>query len=324
MTTKILRPTTKNIKKASEELHSNALVGIPTETVYGLGANAFSEEAVDKIFIAKNRPQDNPLIVHIHKDYDLNELVTEVNETAKKLMDKFMPGPLTLVLKSKQTVAKNVSRGLKTVAIRMPDHEVAIKLLKQCNLPLAAPSANISTRMSATTAKSVKEELNSKLKYILNGGTSNVGIESTVVDATGEVPIILRPGKITAKQIKDVCGKVEEVKKIKENEKVASPGMKYKHYSPSCPVEIVKYVDMQYNAAIKNGFNPVVLGLKDDLVNANMLNTISLGKTLEDYAKNLYSALRKAEKKYNYILIYKVRATGLGKAIMNRVNKIVK
>lgn len=324
MKTKILRPTKRNIKRVCKQLNQNELIGLPTETVYGLGANAFSDEAVSKIFLAKNRPQDNPLIVHVHKSYDLTKLVTKIPMNAIKLMKKFMPGPLTLVLESKGTVSQLVSRGLNTIAIRMPDHPVAISLLKECNLPLAAPSANISTRMSATTAKSVKEELNGKLKYILNGGTSHVGIESTVVDVTGDVPIILRPGKITKEQIKKICGDCEEVKKLKQNQKVASPGMKYKHYSPSCEVEIVTDLKEQYMKAINNGLRPVVMGLNSDLNQLRAVNKISLGDTVEDYAKNLYNALRKAEKNYGFILIYKVRAQGLGKAIMNRVNKIVK
>jgi|LGVE01.1.fsa_nt_gb L-threonylcarbamoyladenylate synthase len=324
MKTKILQLTDKNIKKASKELKRGGLIGMPTETVYGLSANAFNTKAVAKIFTAKNRPQDNPLIVHVHKNYDLLNLVAELTENAKKLKDAFMPGPLTLVVKSRGNLSELVSRGLDTIAVRMPDHEVAEKLLRQCNLPLCAPSANISTRMSATTAKAVKEELNGKLKWILDGGTSDVGIESTVVDVTGEIPVILRPGKISVRDIKKVCGAVEEVKKLKEHEKVASPGMKYKHYSPNCQVELVKDIEKQYALSLLNGFKPVVLGLSEYVNKLGNKNTLSLGDTLEEYAKNLYSTLRRAEKKYDHIFIYKVRAVGLGSAIMNRVNKMTK
>ncbi|MGD9901609.1 MAG: L-threonylcarbamoyladenylate synthase [Spirochaetales bacterium] len=323
MKTKILRPTEHNFAVATNELKRGGLIGLPTETVYGLAADAFNSEAVAQVFVVKNRPQDNPLIVHIHEGYDLFNLVTEINDTAKKLMKAFMPGPLTLVLKSKGTVSPLVSRGLDTVAIRMPSHKTAIALLKASNLPLAAPSANISTRMSATTAKAVKDELGGKIKYIIDGKTSEIGIESTVVDATGDVPIILRPGKITSEQIKKVCGSVQEVQKIAEGQKVASPGMKYKHYSPSCPVVLVDDIKKQYYNAKNEGYNPVVLGLKINLIGF-IGKSINMGETIEDYAKNLYSSLRKAEKKYNYILIYAVKNEGLGKAIMNRVNKMVK
>lgn len=322
METKILQPTKDNIKLASKALKAGNLVGVPTETVYGLGANAFDSKAVASIFAAKNRPQDNPLIVHIHKNYDLSKLTSYINKTAHKLLKAFTPGPLTLVLKSNNSVSPLVSRGLDTIAIRIPSHKVAQQLLKECDLPIAAPSANISSRMSATTALSVKQELDTRLPYIIDGGASQVGIESTVVDATKDTPIILRPGIITSEQIKKVCGKVEEITKVKDNEKVASPGMKYKHYSPNCPVYIADKVAQQYRHLQSLNLQPVVLGLEKHIKNLS-LDKISLGKTNKDYAKNLYQSLRIAEQNFTAIILYGLKDEKFGHSIMNRVNKIV-
>jgi L-threonylcarbamoyladenylate synthase len=324
MKTKILKATELNINKASNCLKNDNLIGLPTETVYGLAANALSNNAVSKIFVAKNRPQDNPLIVHIHKDYNLLNLVSEINDTAKLLLKHFTPGPLTLIFKSNNKVSPLVSGQLNTVAIRIPSHPVAQELLRVCNLPLAAPSANISTRISATTALSVKEELNGKIGYILDGGTCKIGIESTVIDVTKTVPIILRPGKITKEQLMAVCGKVIEKNHFKKESKVLSPGMKYKHYSPKCPVELVNNLKKQYEFLINNKYKPVVLGLEKNLKNLTNMNKLLLGSTIEDYAKNLYETLRLAEKKYDYILLFKPQKTPFGKSIENRIKKMIK
>lgn len=325
--TKILKPTKNNIKICAGAIKKGQLVGMPTETVYGLGANAFDEKAVNSVFVAKNRPQDNPLIVHVHKKYDLNLLVSEITPLAKTILKRFTPGPITLVMKSNGKVANAVSRGLNTVAIRIPKHKIAQKFLKECNLPIAAPSANISSRMSATTAQFVKDELDGKLPYILDGGECEVGIESTVVDVTGDTPIILRPGKITKEQLLKAAKKVNEKTKYSENDKVASPGVKYKHYSPKIPVFVCEHKQYSkarqvYRHMQENSLNPVILCLKHEIKHFEGFNVISFGKKFEHMAKNLYKYLRYAEKSFDAVVICNVENQGLGSAINNRVSKM--
>lgn len=325
--TKILKPTKKNIELASQELKGGNLVGMPTETVYGLAANAFSEEAVSKIFIAKNRPQDNPLIVHVHKNYNIYSLVSDVSPMAKKLLNAFTPGPITLVFKSKGSVCESVSKGLGTIAIRIPEHKVAQKLLKTCNLPIAAPSANISSRMSATNAKAVFEELNGKLPIILDGKSSKIGIESTVVDVTGEYPIILRPGKITQNMIERVVNQVTEKTVYEKNQKVVSPGVKYKHYLPSVPVYVAKEGEYEeankvYNSLKAKNLNPIIVCLKNEKKHFKNNQVAVIGANSISLAKNLYSFLRKLEKEYSHIIIMSVNNQGFGLSVMNRINKM--
>lgn len=327
METQILQPNKKNIALCAEALHAGQLVGIPTETVYGLGANAFDQTAVQNIFIAKNRPQDNPLIVHVHKNYDLTKLVSEITPLAKTILKRFTPGPITLVFKSNGTVCPAVSRGLNTVAIRIPNHKIAQKLLKACDLPVAAPSANLSSRMSATTANAVQTELDGKLPYILNGGTCQVGIESTVVDVTGEEPIILRPGKITKEQLLLVAKEVQEKTKYTEGEKVFSPGVKYKHYSPNIPVFVCEYQNhslakQTYAQMESVGLKPVIVCLQKEKHNFKDLQTILFGASTKDVAKNLYANLRQAEQNYTSAILCAVENKGFGVAVLNRMSKM--
>jgi L-threonylcarbamoyladenylate synthase len=300
---------------------------MPTETVYGLAANAFDEQAVQSIFVAKNRPQDNPLIVHVHKDYDINSLVEEVTPLAKILLKHFTPGPITLVMKSNGKVCSAVSRGLSTVAIRIPSHKIAQKLLKECNLPIAAPSANISSRMSATTAIAVKQELDGKLSFILDGGTCKVGIESTVVDVTGTEPIILRPGKITKEELLKVVNSVDEKTKYKEGEKVFSPGVKYKHYSPNIPVFVCPSGNYQlaktvYADMLSKNLKPLVLCMQHEIKNFKLLTVKSMGGTVSAVARNLYSSLRDAEQHYSSVVLCAVSNNGFGSAVLNRMSKM--
>lgn len=325
--TQILKPTKQNIELAKAALLNGDLVGMPTETVYGLAANALDSSAIEKIFIAKNRPQDNPLIVHVHKDYDLNSLVKSIPNNAKKLIKHFTPGPLTIIFESKGTISPLVSRGLGTIAIRIPNHKVAAKLLKQSNLPLAAPSANISSRMSATTAQEVYDELAGKLPVILDGKKCSVGIESTVIDVTSEIPTILRPGIITKKQIEKVIGTVNEKTKLVEGQKVQSPGMKYKHYSPSVPVYVAKrdqinQVLQAYKGQTDSNKNPVIIYQNNDKHYFKNYNTVLIGKNNVVSAKKLYTALRVAEKQYDYIFIYETSKNDIGDSVMNRILKM--
>ena len=235
MQTQIKPINPQSIEQAKDILLSSGVVAIPTETVYGLGGNAFDDEAVKRIFEVKGRPADNPLIAHVHQEYDLSKIIDYDTEIAKKLRKAFLPGPLTLVYPSTGKVSRYVSCGLNTLAVRVPSHAGAQALLKAVNLPIVAPSANLSKHVSPTSAKHVFDDFSGLIPLVLDGGCAEGGIESTVCDVTGEVPVILRPGLITREQIAAVCGDclVYEHREG-SGEQVKSPGVLYKHYSPRC------------------------------------------------------------------------------------------
>lgn len=229
--------------QAAQLLKDGQVVGMPTETVYGLAGSAFSEIAVKRIFEAKGRPQDNPLIVHISEFEEIHQLVSEIPETAKKLADKFWPGPLTIILPKSEKVPSCVTGGLDTVAVRCPKHPIANMLIKAAGLPLAAPSANISGKPSPTKATHVYKDLQGRIPMVIDGGECEEGVESTVITLATSVPKLLRPGNITFKQLKEVLGEVSVddavLNPLKEGERVSSPGMKYKHYSPDAQIILV-------------------------------------------------------------------------------------
>lgn len=235
---------TEAIEKAGELLRAGEVVAIPTETVYGLAANAYDGNAVSKIFKAKGRPQDNPLIVHIAKVETLSDLVAEVPEAAKKLAAAFWPGPLTMILPKSEKIPDAVSAGLPTVAVRMPSHPVAHAVIEAAGVPLAAPSANLSGSPSPTNAKYVLEDMHDRSPLILDGGNSAVGVESTVITLATARPRVLRPGGITVEQLRALLGEVDVddavLHKLAEGVRAASPGMKYKHYAPRADITIVK------------------------------------------------------------------------------------
>ncbi len=230
-------------KKAVSLLRAGEVVGMPTETVYGLAANALNGAAVKKIFVAKGRPQDNPLIVHIADQKQLYTLVQSVPESAKKLAAIFWPGPLTMILPKASCIPDVVSAGLDTVGIRLPSHPVARRLIWEAGIPLAAPSANTSGRPSTTTSKHVLEDLGGKIPAVLEGGPCIVGVESTVISLSGAKPRLLRPGGISLEQLEEVLGEVEVdralCEKIGDDVRVSAPGMKYRHYAPKAPVTVV-------------------------------------------------------------------------------------
>ena len=246
MNTVLLKDTDEDIKKAAEIIKNGGLVGMPTETVYGLGANALNPKAVLDIFKAKGRPADNPLIVHISDVSQIEKfsLAEEIPEYAKILAKKFWPGPLTMIVKKGKAVPDEVSAGLDTVAIRFPSHPVAQKLISFAGLPVAAPSANLSGSPSPTTPQHVMRDLKGKIPAIIDGGICNVGLESTVITLTENPPRLLRPGGITLEQLRDALGDVAlddaVLHKLKEGRRAASPGMKYKHYAPKANVTILK------------------------------------------------------------------------------------
>lgn len=250
MKTIYLKDDDESIKKAAEILKNGGLVAVPTETVYGLAANALNGEAVKKIFAAKGRPQDNPLIVHVSSVEEIEPLVEKIDERAYALAEKFWPGPLTVIMKKSSLIPNEVSAGLNTVAIRMPSNECARKIISASGLPLAAPSANASGRPSPTKAAHVIEDLDGKINAVVDGGESDVGVESTVITLVTDPPTLLRPGGVTPEQLSEVLGEIQishaVFEKLGEGEKVQSPGMKYKHYAPKAQVTLIKGTFEQY------------------------------------------------------------------------------
>jgi len=316
----------QELNEASISLRNGELVIFPTETVYGIGANALDKNAVSNIFKAKGRANDNPLIVHI-SDFDmLKDLVYEPNDIEKKLIDAFMPGPFTLILKKKNIIPDNVSAGLDTVGIRMPSNKIAHNLILKANVPVAAPSANISSRPSGTKVSDIIDEFNGKVSYIIDGGETDIGIESTVVKVIDNIPTILRPGKVTPHDIEEVIGVVKIDNHIftKANGYVESPGMKYKHYAPltKC-ILIYSTNDLDYQKEVLKCITPksAIIGSAE---RKNMFNiTYYSYGSINDYdviSHNLFSLLREVDRNnHDFIIIEGVKKEGLGLAIMNRL-----
>ena len=300
----------------------------PTETVYGIGANALNEEAVKKIYIAKGRASDNPLIAHISHIEMLEQLVEKVGKVEKTLIENFWPGPLTIIFKKKKIVPDIITGGLDTVAIRMPSNQIARKLIEYSNCPIAAPSANISGKPSGTLVEDIIEELDGKVEYIIDSGKVDIGIESTVIRVQDGVVHILRPGKITPEDIQALKIPVHIEKQIlgkyKEGEKILSPGIKYKHYSPNTKCVLIYSKDndkmVQKINELSQNKNVVVLCKTKNLEKYNIPNKLNMGNSLEEISKNIFTLLRKADTyKADLILIEGVEKTGLGLAIMNRL-----
>lgn len=320
----LIKSGTKDVILSGAEIIKNGgIVAIPTETVYGLGADATNEQAVSSVFTAKGRPQDNPLICHISSISELDNIAYDETGIAKYLFSIFSPGPLTLVLKKKDVVPSSVTAGLDTVAVRIPNHEIALEFIKQCGVPIAAPSANTSGRPSPTTAQDVYEDLNGKIPLIIDGGECGVGIESTVLDVSGEIPVILRPGMITAE---DLLKHIDNVQLFRGRVLSAAPapGMKYRHYAPNCDMVLSNSKDESitlYDQAKKDGKNPIILALGKNVDYYQEKNYIDMGFSDEEVAKNLYSALRRAEKISDYIISETVDDDGAGYSVMNRMRK---
>ena len=318
MTTKIFTTKDDYLETVCELLNAGEVVALPTETVYGLCANALNEKAVVKIFEAKNRPCDNPLIVHIANEDDIFNLVTELPQKAKKCIDAFWPGPFTVILKKKDIVPNCTSGGLDTVAIRMPEHPVIADVIKQSGLYLAAPSANLSGKPSPTKADHVIEDMSGKISAIVDGGECSVGLESTVVSFVGEHPVLLRPGFITAEQIKEICPDLiidEGVTKSVKDKKVLSPGMKYKHYAPKCDLTLIDAGSKMF-CDYANTLNIPAICFSEDQEKLTC-PYISLGESPE---KNLFAVLRKLDEKgYEKAIIHAPKKAGVGLALYNRM-----
>lgn len=284
-------------------LRDGQVVGIPTETVYGLAGNAYSDDAVKRIFEAKGRPQDNPLIVHISEFSEIYDLVSCVPERAKLLAEKFWPGPLTIILPKSEKVPMSVTGGLDTVAVRCPSHPVANMLIKVTGLPLAAPSANLSGKPSPTKAEHVYDDLQGRIPMIIDGGECDEGVESTVVTLATPVPRLLRPGNVTVSQLRSVLGEIEVddavLNPLKAGERVSSPGMKYKHYSPTADITLVRgeYSDFcRYVNEVANSdtYAMVFDGEGEDL----KVSYISYGaENYKNLAHSLFHSLRELDER---------------------------
>lgn len=318
------------LQEAAELLRKGEVVAFPTETVYGLGGNAQSDEAVEKIFVAKGRPSDNPLIVHIAMKEQLFDFVEILPQKAEKLMEHFWPGPLTIILSYKEgTLSQKTTAGLRTVGIRMPDHPVALTLLEIAGLPIAAPSANRSGKPSPTTAGHVKEDLDGRIAGIVDGGPTGVGVESTVVDCTTEIPVILRPGGVTKEQLEAVVGEVLVDPALNDQDETPkSPGMKYRHYAPDAPLYLVDGTREKIQALIRErrqeGVKVGVLTTEEnrDYYDADFVYVCGQREHLETVASSIYEALRSFDKE-NIDMIYSEMFPniGVGNAIMNRLLK---
>lgn len=313
---KLVKANSSNILRAAKIIRSGGLVAFPTETVYGLGANALDPKAVARIFEVKQRPKFNPLIVHIAEKSQLNILCSNINKTALKLIENFWPGPLTLVLKKKNIIPHIVTSGLETVAVRMPSHPVALELINKANCPIAAPSANKFSYITPTTAKAVFEQLNDKVNIILDDGKTHIGIESTVISVTDE-PIILRPGGLAKEKIEKIIGKV---KLSRSNDKIKSPGQLKKHYAPKTKMEFITG-----KTKLSENKNLGLIAFKNPVKNQDKFKKIEIlsdeGDLLEA-AGNLFSILYKLDKmQLDIIYVEKVPEKGIGIAIMDRLKK---
>lgn len=323
------------IKEAACIIKRGGVVAFPTETVYGLGANALNGEAVKKIFIAKGRPQDNPLIIHVSNKH-IEEYVEEISDLGRRIMDKLWPGPLTLIFKKKKCVPDITSANLETIGVRMPSNKIALKLIEESGVPIAAPSANISGRPSPTDVERCIEDLDGKIDYILGGEKSRVGVESTILDLTVDPPCVLRPGGVTIEVLREFDDRIyidpAIMGKNNGDFKPKAPGMKYKHYSPKAEVIIIdgntektieKINELMQNY-IDKGKKIGLMITKENELKYSLGEKIVLGsrKNLDEIAKNLFEALRSFDdKKCDIVLSESFPEDGVGLAIMNRLKK---
>lgn len=326
METKIFKSTKEDIEKAADIIRGGGLIAFPTETVYGLGADALNKAAVEKIYIAKGRPSDNPMIVHISDIDDLELLSPEITEDMRVLAKEFWPGPLTMVMKKSPEVPYITTGGLETVAVRMPEYNTALLLIEKAGCPIAAPSANLSGRPSPTKGSHVLDDMKSRIDGIIMGEDSSVGIESTVVDMSGDKPMVLRPGIITPEELSKVLNKkvfldpallLEDKEEIEERQSEItpkSPGMKYRHYAPKAemvvfqgePSRVMEAIDIEKERLEKNHKKVAVI-LYDNSIQA---------------AREFFGELREADKLgVDVILAGGIEAEGLGFSVMNRMLK---
>ncbi len=326
----------EELAEAAGILRKGGLVAFPTETVYGLGANGLDEEAAKKIYAAKGRPSDNPLIAHISAPEELEALAAEIPCFAKRLMELYWPGPLTMVFKKKEIVPYGTTGGLDTVAVRMPSDPIARALIRLAGVPVAAPSANRSGRPSPTTADHVWQDMAGRIEMIIDGGPVGIGVESTIVDVTGPVPVILRPGAITMEMVRDALGQVEIdpaiVGPIKEGVRPKAPGMKYRHYAPKARMtlvegemeQVVRAINHLAREALKQGERVGIICTDETrfCYPAGMIRSVGIRAREETVAHNLYAVLREFDDlEADVIFSESFPDDQIGQAIMNRLSK---
>ena len=326
----------EELAEAAGILRKGGLVAFPTETVYGLGANGLDEEAAKKIYAAKGRPSDNPLIAHISAPEELEALAAEIPCFAKRLMELYWPGPLTMVFKKKEIVPYGTTGGLDTVAVRMPSDPIARALIRLAGVPVAAPSANRSGRPSPTTADHVWQDMAGRIEMIIDGGPVGIGVESTIVDVTGPVPVILRPGAITMEMVRDALGQVEIdpaiVGPIKEGVRPKAPGMKYRHYAPKARMtlvegemeQVVRAINRLAREALKQGERVGIICTDETrfCYPAGMIRSVGIRAREETVAHNLYAVLREFDDlEADVIFSESFPDDQIGQAIMNRLSK---
>ena len=308
----------RTIYRAAEIIKEGGIVAFPTETVYGLGADAFNPLAVARIFEVKRRPYFDPLIVHVANPSNVEELAKEIPSNAKKLIEKFWPGPLTVVLSREEDVPDIVSAGLPTVAIRMPNHPMALGLIKECKCPIAAPSANPFGYLSPTTAEHVREQLGGQVDLILDGGPCPVGVESTIISFSENKPRLLRPGGISLEEIESIVGKVE-ISRAEEGP--SAPGMLPKHYAPRTPIVLDRN---EKNPNLYKGKNIGLLVLQEPKNNLkfHFVEVLSKKGDLREAAANLFAAIRRLDRlNLDLIVAEPIPEIGLGRAIMDRLRR---
>jgi len=339
MKTKVRTITELNKENVYEEaamtLTNGGLVAFPTETVYGIGANALAPEVVKKIYVAKGRPSDNPLIVHIGHSEDVVKYVKKVPDKARLLMQAFWPGPLTMIFEKNASVPDLITGGLNTVAIRVPSHPVAIGIIRASGLPIAAPSANLSGKPSPTSAKHVIEDLKGRVELIIDGGDATIGLESTVLDMTQAVPMILRPGGVTKAMIEGVIGEVTfdpYLLNIGAKEVPRAPGMKYRHYAPKGQVKlyrgkgtaVIDHINQEIKAAVKEGLKAGVIASTEDVSRYNCEIVLDIGgkNKPDQVAANLFKSLREMDDlEVDVIFTRAFSEESIGTATMNRLLK---
>lgn len=325
----------EGIKRAGEIIKKGGLVAFPTETVYGLGGDGLNPESSKKIYAAKGRPSDNPLIVHVSNMEDVKDIVKEVPESTIKLANAFWPGPLTMIMNKNDRVPYETTGGLDTVAIRMPNNKIALALIEASGGYIAAPSANISGRPSPTLAKYCEEDLSGKIEMIIDGGQVGIGLESTIVDLTSEIPMILRPGYITAEMLKDVLGEISIDKTIIDSsstERPKAPGMKYRHYAPKGELtiiqgdqdKVVSFINSKAKEAKAAGKKVGVIGTDatKGLYEADVVKSVGNREDESTIAHELFKVLREFDDEQIDIMYSEsFDDSGIGQAIMNRLLK---
>ena len=323
------------LKKAGEIIREGGLVAFPTETVYGLGADALNPEASKKIYAAKGRPSDNPLIVHIAKPEDLEQVAKNISKKARMLASKFWPGPLTMIFEKADCVPKETTGGLDTVAVRLPLDKIARDFIETSNRYIAAPSANISGRPSPTAMEYVVEDMNGRIDMIIGGGDSVIGLESTIIDMTADTPMILRPGYITKEMIEECIGETAVDQTILSSESGVAPkapGMKYRHYAPKAELiivegdsqKVVDYINKQIekNKALGRSVGIICTDETKQCFEADSIKSVGKRQSSEDIARNLFRVLREFDnEKIDIIYSESFSKEGVGMAIMNRLRK---